>query len=129
MDTQVRIGKDRIGKDNIYGNSDKPNIPSPTSKPIKHKHGEYNRVLLTEEELNKLKEDFGEDITNKAIKKLDEYIEEKRPNYKNHNLTIRRWVIDAVKEEQIKNINNYETRDYDMDDLEEKLIENTMLEV
>ena len=48
----------------------------------------------------KLVEDFGQDIIDKSIKKLDEAIEEKGYKYKSHNLTLRRWVIDAVKKEQ-----------------------------
>ena len=38
----------------------------------------------------------------KAIKFLDEYIEEKGYKSKSHNLAIRRWVIQAVQEQEAK---------------------------
>lgn len=72
------------------------------NKESKHKYGEYNHVQLTDTERERLVNDFGEDITHEAIKYLDEYIEEKGYKAKNHNLTIRRWVIDAVKERTTK---------------------------
>lgn len=69
-----------------------------SDKPVKHKRGEYGHVLLTEEQEQKLMDEYGEIVTIKAIKFLDEYIEEKGYKAKNHYLSIRRWVIDAVKE-------------------------------
>ena len=66
-------------------------------KEQKHKYGEYNHVLLTDEERERLVKDFGEDVVHDAIKYLDEYIEEKHYKSHSHNLAIRRWVIDAVK--------------------------------
>lgn len=72
------------------------------AKQPKHKHGTFNHVLLTEKELESLQKDFGEAETAEAIQFLDEYIEEKGAKYKNHNLTLRRWVFDAVKERKAK---------------------------
>ena len=78
----------------------------PTStKPVKHKHGEYNHVKLTDAEYNKLTDDFGSELRDKAIKLLDEYIEEKGYKSKSHNLAIRRWVMDAVRERESKKYN------------------------
>ena len=74
---------------------------SSKTKKTKHKHGVYGRVLLTDDELERLVNDFGE-LSGKAIKFLDEYIEEKGYKSKSHNLAIRRWVIDAVKEKEEK---------------------------
>lgn len=65
-------------------------------KPTKHKHGEYQNVRLTDDELVRLTDDFGSDVIDKAITFLDAYIEEKGYKSKSHNLAIRRWVIDAV---------------------------------
>lgn len=99
LDTQISIDKNRLVKDSV--NEDiYIEAPDEPDKPIKHKHGEYKHVLLTDKELAKLVEDFGQDIIDKSIKKLDEAIEEKGYKYKSHNLTLRRWVIDAVKKEQ-----------------------------
>ena len=135
------IGKDRLGKDSIGKDSidivelDKP-IPKQTSKQTKHKYGEYNHVLLTDTEFNNLARDFSNDLREKAIKFLDEYIEETGYKKKSHYLTIRRWVIDAVKEQEQKQtkqtktskpnqFNNFQQRSYstaEMDALERKLL-------
>lgn len=73
------------------------------AKPQKHKYGEYQHVELTEEERQKLSEKYGESMTVKCIRHLDEYIEEKGYKSKSHYLTIMRWVVDAVKKEKEKN--------------------------
>ena len=79
------------------------NQPKPKrTKPAKHKHGEFQKVLLTDAEFEKLADDFGSDLRDKAISFLDAYIEEKGYKSKSHNLAIRRWVIDAVKENEAK---------------------------
>ena len=64
--------------------------------------GEYGNVLLTENEYENIANSFGIELRNKAIKFLDEYIEEKGYKSKSHNLAIRRWVIDAVKKAEPK---------------------------
>ena len=112
MDTQVRLGKDSIGKDSI------DNIPPleksrGLSKNTKHKYGEYKNVLLTDEELEKLKQKYNN--WEELIKYLDEYIEMKGYKAKSHYLAIKKWVIDAVKEkpkETKKQFQNYNQREY-----------------
>lgn len=102
-------------------------------KPTKHKHGEYQHVLLTDAEYERLCAEFGEEFINKVIKFFDEYIEEKGYKSQSHNLAIRRWVIDAVKEKeakqqgrpQAKKPNGYNQapqRQYDMTSLEAQLL-------
>ena len=71
-------------------------------KETKHKHGEYKNVLLTDTELEKLKQDFGENETEKAITYLDEYIEMKGYKAKSHYLAMRKWVFNALKEQKQK---------------------------
>lgn len=72
------------------------NKTAPKAGKVKHKHGEYQHVLLTDDEFNKLAVDYGEETRDRAITFLDEYIEEKGYKSKSHNLAIRRWVVDAV---------------------------------
>lgn len=55
----------------------------------KHKHGEYNNVLLTDDELEKLKTEFTDWAD--RIERLSEYIESKGVKYKSHLATIRAW--------------------------------------
>lgn len=75
----------------------KPKKPKKESEP-KHKHGEHQKVLLTDSELDRLAADYGEALRDEAITFLDAYIAEKGYKSQSHNLAIRRWVMDAVKE-------------------------------
>ena len=100
---------DKIRKDKIRKEEEKNNNNTASSepdqhnkKPSKHKYGEYQHVLLTDSERDKLTADFGSYLLDKAITFLDEYIEEKGYKSKSHNLAIRRWVIGAVKEQEAK---------------------------
>ena len=95
----VSVGKDRLGKDRLGKDKEE-------SKPTKHKYGEYKHVLLTQEEYERLESDYGRDKRNEAIKFLDEYIEMKGYKAKSHNLCIRKWVMDALKEREKKNDTN-----------------------
>jgi hypothetical protein len=72
----------------------------------KHKYGEYKHVLLTDNDLESLKNKY----TNyeELIKYLDEYIEMKGYKAKNHKLAIEKWVVDAVNEYNKKH--NIETK-------------------
>ena len=58
--------------------------------------GEYNNIRLTETEMDRLKADFGGDA-DEAIQYLSAYKAEKGYKTKSDYLTIRRWVIDAVR--------------------------------
>jgi len=123
LDTQVRLGKDRLVKDSI-GESIEPSETAPApAKEQKHKFGEYNHVRLTDKEYDKLKNDYGLDETKEAIKYLDEYIEMKGTKYTSHYMAMRKWVFDAVKEKKKKNPrNDLSNQEYDFDELEKKLL-------
>ena len=86
------ISNTNINKDRVVGEE----------KKLKHKYGEYKRVLLADEELEKLNKEFGEEKTQKAITYLDEYIEMKGAKYKSHYLAMRKWVFNAVEEKEQK---------------------------
>lgn len=109
-ETQVRLGKDSIGKESIEEDivpvSDEPEPPATkktkSEKPVKHKYGEYQHVLLSDAEYTKLRTENGTEMAENAITFLDEYIEMKGYKAKNHYLAIRKWVIDAVKERDRK---------------------------
>lgn len=75
-------------------------IEKELKKDIKHKYGEYQHVLLSDKELEKLKNDYSnyEDL----IKELDEQIELHGYKYKSHYLAIKKWVVDAVKRKEIQ---------------------------
>lgn len=68
-------------------------------KEEKHKHGTFQNVLLTDSEKTRLTTDF-HSLADKAIQYLSEYKVEKGYVTKSDNLTIRRWVIDAVRKRE-----------------------------
>lgn len=65
-------------------------------KDIRHKHGEYGHVMLTDKQYQKLIADYGEDATGKAIKKVDEYCQQYGKRYTDYNLTLRKWGYDGI---------------------------------
>ena len=62
---------------------------SKDNKPVRHKYGEYKNVLLSDEELEKLKDEFPDWET--RIERLSEYMASTGKSYKNHLATIRNW--------------------------------------
>lgn len=62
----------------------------PRLKPTRHKCGMYSNVLLSNEDIEKLKEEFPNDWRTR-IDRLSEYIESTGKKYKNHLATIRAW--------------------------------------
>ena len=61
-----------------------------SKKETRHKYGQYQNVLLSDTELEKLKDEFPYDWQDR-IERLSEYIESKGAKYKNHLATIRAW--------------------------------------
>lgn len=57
-------------------------------------------VKLTQAEYDRLVSEFGEDVTKRAIDYLTSYKAEKGYKTKSDNLTIRRWVIEAVTKQK-----------------------------
>lgn len=125
--TQVRIGKDRIDKVSIgeseYIEEEQPPTPC----------GEYKNVILTDEELANLKEEFPD--WQKRIDRLSSYMASHGKTYDNHYATIKRWAKeDAEKSRkeivpdwmQKKGFNNFDNRCYDYNDLEKQLLTKSM---
>ena len=132
LDTQVRLGKDRLGKDRVRDrdrdrdrqeleSAHAPeNLPleiaenknnknnendfnnSDNKKPTRHKYGIYKNVLLTDEDMEKLKTEFPDDWQNR-IERLSEYIASSGKTYKNHLATIRVWAKKDKEREALKN--------------------------
>lgn len=101
------------------------------AKPVKHKYGEYKNVLLTDDELNKLKTEYSD--WQDRIERLSSYVASTGKKYKSHYATIRNWAKkdkeqpqrrkEIVPEWMNKNrFNNFEQRSYDFEDLEKKLL-------
>ena len=80
METQYSIGKDSIGNNNSG----------------KHLYGEYKWIALTDSQMEKLIEEFGQARIDFIITKLDEYLQGNgnKNKYKDFNLVIRRAIRD-----------------------------------
>lgn len=90
MDTQVRLGKDSVEIVEDSAEDDAFASPEPApKKPVKHKYGEYKNVLLTDDELDKLKSEYRD--WEARIERLSSYIASKGTKYKSHYATIRNW--------------------------------------
>lgn len=70
--------------------------PPPAKKPSKHKYGEYTNVLLTDEELDKLKAEYAD--WDARIERLSAYIASTGKAYKSHYATIRNWARKDAEE-------------------------------
>lgn len=65
-------------------------------KTTKKKYGKYQRILLSNDEFEKLCEEFGKEYIEMVIERIDEYVEENnnKNKYKNFNLVIRKAIRD-----------------------------------
>ena len=98
-----------------------------TPKKVKHKYGEYNNVLLTDEEFEKLAAEF-QDLGQK-IDNLSGYIASTGKAYKSHYATIRNWARKEKEKEKEtgkpmireNGFANFDQRAYD-DNLEQILL-------
>lgn len=68
--------------------------PAPPPKPVHHKHGEFGWVRLTDAEYERLVSNYGKDVTERYIKKLDEYCQmnDNKNKYKDWNMALRNWM-------------------------------------
>ena len=90
IDIDIDKDIDKELDNNILSDSDEPEQPTPKkNKPVKHKYGEYNNVLLTDDELSKLKTEYSD--FEDRIERLSSYIASTGKAYKSHYATIRNW--------------------------------------
>lgn len=101
---KIRIDKKReeeIRDKGVIGENETPSADASGStapaSPVRHKYGQYKNVLLTDQDMDKLKAEFPEDFENR-IERLSEYIASTGKKYKNHLATIRNWASRDRKE-------------------------------
>jgi len=123
---KIREDKNRLEEDKSIVLSD--SIES--KKPTKHKYGEYQNVLLTDEELEKLKTEYSDYA--ERIERLSSYVASTGKKYKSHYATIRNWARKDAESPRRKEVvpdwmkkkpsfNDFKQNDYNFDELEKAL--------
>ena len=105
---EIRQKRSEAGKMGGRPKKTPPAEEKPQETPEKERkqiYGEYKHVRLTPTEYTKLCDEYGDIEAGQAINYLDEYIERKGYKAKSHYLSIRKWVFDAIKEDQQKKAN------------------------
>lgn len=100
----IEIEKKKREKKKTMDSKESPSSSSSskkTKKVVKHKYGEYDNVLLSDEELDKLKRDFPTDYQDR-IDRLSEYVASTGKTYKNYLATIRAWARKEKQEQTYK---------------------------
>lgn len=96
METQVRLGKDRLGKDSKESTAPPAAPPTPSepkkSKPVRHEHGRYGWVKLSDGEYSCLLNELGESELERCIAYVDESAQStgNKNKWRDWNLVIRR---------------------------------------
>ena len=67
-----------------------PSEKPPKAKPVRHKYGDYQNVLLSDQDMEKLQAEFPNDWQDR-IERLSEYMASTGKSYKSHLATIRNW--------------------------------------
>ena len=100
MDTQVRLGKDSIGKDRLGEGSVVPATATATEEDkLKLVGGSLGKgvVKLTDRQLHDLMDRFGIDLFNYYVDRLATFIIEKNAHVKNHYEMILKWYEEDSK--------------------------------
>lgn len=117
----VDTGKVRIGKDSLDKDISKPKKQK-KQKPVRDNgnplinYGDQREVLLTENEYNRLINDYGKQVIQTYINKLSCYV--RSHEYEDHNLTLRSW----MNKDNVQKVKKESSVTYvhpDMDDLAE----------
>lgn len=78
----------------ISNDIDKKKVKEKTSAEVTHSYGEYKRIKLKDSQYKKLVDEFGENKTQLAITKLDEYVQSNnnKNKYKDFYLVLRKVI-------------------------------------
>ncbi|MFW3361539.1 helix-turn-helix domain-containing protein [Aerococcus viridans] len=81
--------EEKVKENNTFNNTSN-NTKNKGKTPTKHKYGEFKNVLLTDDELEKLKNKYPNDL-NQRIERLSDYVASTGKGYKSHYATIISW--------------------------------------
>ena len=92
---------DYITNNYNINNNNKTSKKKITKEP-RHKYGEFKNILLSDKDLEKLKAEYTEELVEKYIKKMDEWLELNGKHYKNYYLALRQWMNKELSKKQQK---------------------------
>ena len=96
-----KIRKEEIREDESRGDIEGDEDINVPIKPTRHKYGAYKNVLLSEEDMVKLQDEFPHDFSDR-IERLSEYIASTGKKYKSHLATIRSWARKDTAQRPVK---------------------------
>jgi hypothetical protein len=107
---QHRLGKVKLGKDSIVKDDTKKQKSTKVKEDKELTKNKYlERVFLTKEEYELLLKKYSnEDILQKGIEILNNYIQAKEPKYKSHYHVLIGWVHERVIQDVSKHENRHE---------------------
>lgn len=106
---ELRPEEFQTNNNRINNNTKNNNRNNKEKEKNKKKFGEFENVLLTEEEHSKLINRYGNETVDRYINKLDRWLEDGHKK-KSHYLTIISWVEDDKDKEAMKNARRYNAR-------------------
>jgi hypothetical protein len=102
----------------------------------KKSYGTHSNVLLSDDELTKLKEDYPNANIDDLVNWFSDYIAEKDYKSKSHNLAIRRWVVEAFsksnntkKNGRVEKITQYDVTQSTMTEQDEQSLRESLQNV
>lgn len=113
-------GSQKTLPNNILDNIDDNIVIREKPHSQKRAYGEFQNVLLSDDEYDLLIEEFGNPKL--LIKRLDEYKEQSGKQYNSDYMAIKNWVVEAVKEDEAKKPPIDET--YNIDEINRKAMFN-----
>lgn len=97
---------------NISTNNAQQSLDSSSKKNVMNRYGEFKNVKLSDEDYDRLINDYGKTIANDFIDRVDRSIASKGTRYKNHYATIKEWIIRAVNEGKLNVKASKEAEEY-----------------
>lgn len=113
---------DNVDVDVYVDDYEKENVKK--KKPARHKYGQYDNVLLTDDDLENLKKEFPTDYQER-IDTLSAYMRSTGKAYKDHLATIRNWARRETRAKPVAKqtaFDRMERQQYDFEAIEKQLL-------
>lgn len=115
--TEVNTEVQTVDYNKLKQNKTKDILPKRDNPPKsqKHKYGEFQRILLSDEQHEKLVYEYGDKTISEYISKMDEWIQTKgKSPYEDYNLAIRQWLKrDGINKKEESESDEHNSRLYE----------------